>query len=128
MAMQEISGSASDAPGAKTTVLFVDDERELLDVYELLCGPEYEVITASDGTESLELFGEHIDFAFFDRRMPGLSGDEAIANLREQGYDTPMGIISAVDPDVESDLECDVYLTKPVGLEDIQTTVKQHID
>ena len=74
-----ISNGANDGTVREVTVLFVDDEPELLDIYEIRYGSEYEVLTATSGTEALEAFGDHIDIAFFDRRMPGMSGDEAIS-------------------------------------------------
>ncbi|WP_340098310.1 response regulator transcription factor [Salinibaculum salinum] len=126
MATQEISADATDTGDQETTVLFVDDEPDLLEVYELLCESEYNVLTAEGGEEALETFGEHIDFAFFDRRMPKMTGDEVIETLRDEGYETPMGIISAVDPEEEPSAGYASYLTKPIDTDDIQDTVSKH--
>lgn len=126
MATQELSDPCSDTTVPDKTVLFVDDEPDLLEVYELLCRSEYDVLTASGGEEALQEFGSHVDFAFFDRRMPELSGDELIRTLRNRGYQTPMGIISAVDPEEELSIECDVYLTKPIDGDQISDTVDEH--
>ncbi|MEF8786465.1 MAG: response regulator [Haloarculaceae archaeon] len=126
MATQDISGDAVGSADQETTVLFVDDEPDLLEVYKLLCESEYNVLTAEGGKEALETFGEHIDFAFFDRRMPEMTGDEAIEALREQGYETPVGIISAVDPEAESSGAYTSYLTKPIDADQIQDTVSKH--
>lgn len=122
-------GQTDDQVGSDSepTVLFVDDETELLNIYELKFSREYTVLTATGGEEALERFDDHIDFAFFDRRMPDLSGDEAIVTLREQGYDTPVGIVSAVDPEQELPVEPEVYFTKPVDTEQIRSTVDQCI-
>jgi len=108
--------SSEDSPsaGQSATVLFVDDEPEILEMYELLCRTEYTVLTADSGEEALNRFGEHIDIAFFDRRMPDMSGSQLISAIRDQGYQTPAGIISAIDPDAGVDLKPAVYLTKPV--------------
>ncbi len=127
MATQEISANTTNTGESETTVLFVDDEPELLEVYELLCESMYEVLIAQGGPEALEMFDSDIDFAFFDRRMPEMTGSEVIETLRDQGYETPMGIISAVDPDVESGTACASYLTKPIDVEQIENTVDQHI-
>jgi CheY-like chemotaxis protein len=126
MATQDISADATDTEGAETTVLFVDDEPDLLEVYELLCESEYDVLTATGGAEALETFGSHVDFAFFDRRMPEMSGDEIIETLRDEGYETPMGIISAVDPENEPGAAYASYLTKPIDAHEIQRAVDQH--
>jgi CheY-like chemotaxis protein len=110
----------------ETTVLFVDDEPGLLDIYEIRYGSEFDVRTATDGAEAIEAFGDHVDFAFFDRRMPGMSGDEAIRTLRDRGYRTPLGIISAVDPDSDLTVECDVYLTKPVDGDRVRDAIDKY--
>lgn len=113
-------------PSTETTVMFVDDEPDLLELYELLYGSDYAVVTASGGEEAIEKFGEYIDFAFFDRRMPEMTGDELIRSLRDDGHRTPMGIISAVEPDPTIDAEYDAYLTKPVDESDVHNTVDEH--
>jgi len=120
-----MSNDASDGTVTDLTVLFVDDEPELLEIYEIRYGSEHEVLTAESGTEALETFGEHVDIAFFDRRMPGMSGDEAIRALREKGYRTPIGIISAVEPETEIGVEHDVYLTKPIDEDRIRDAIEE---
>lgn len=126
MAIQERSGAAPEAGGSDATVLFVDDEPDMLELYETLCGPLYDVRTATGGEEALAEVGSQVDFVFVDRRMPGMSGDELIQTLRERGYEMPIAILSAVDPDAELTVEYDVYLTKPMDKEQIQQTVAQH--
>lgn len=127
MATQELSGTAPEPGVSDATVLFVDDEPDVLGLYEALCGPLYDVRTATSGEEALSEVGSHIDFVFVDRRMPGMSGDELIQTLREQGYEMPIAILSAVDPDAELTVEHDAYLTKPMDKEQIQQTVAQHL-
>lgn len=109
------------------TVLFVDDESAVLELYELTYGSEHTVLTAASGEKALDIFGEHIDFAFFDRRMPGMSGDEAIRTLRKEGYRTPFGIISAIDPDGTLDIEYEAYHTKPTDKKRIRATIRKHV-
>jgi len=113
MATVESSNEPSSAEPS-TTVLFVDDEPGILEMYDLLCRREHTVLTADSGETALEQFGDHVDIAFVDRRMPGMSGSETISALRDQGYQTPVGVISAVEPGPGIDIEPDTYLTKPV--------------
>ena len=127
MATQEHSGTSPVTGSSDTTVLFVDDESDMLGVYEALCDPVYDVRTASSGEEALTVMGPHIDFVFVDRRMPGMTGDEFIQALREQGYETPVAILSAVDPTTELSVEYDAYLTKPANKEQIQETISEHL-
>jgi DNA-binding response OmpR family regulator len=97
------------------TVLVVDDDHDVADAYDFWLSERYDVRTAGDGEEALEAVCESIDAVLLDRRMPTLSGDEALVELRDRGCDVPVAMVSAVDPSYdEADLPCDAYLTKPV--------------
>jgi CheY-like chemotaxis protein len=115
------SGTTRAAP----TLLFVDDEPEILEMYELLCRSEYNVLTADSGERALEQFGDHVDMVFVDRRMPDMSGDEIIRALRSEGYQGPAGVISAVDPDSSPAVESDTYLTKPITRDELFDTIDE---
>ena len=108
------------------TVLFVDDESDLLEVYEALYGDDYEVLTATGGEEALRKFDEDIDFALLDRRMPEMSGDELIDAIRDAGYETPVGMLSAVDADVAAPPECAVYISKPADRAEVRAAIERH--
>lgn len=113
--------TASDA-----TILFVDDEPAILDIYELLCGPEYDVITAEDGRQALEAFGPHIDLAVIEREIPAVSGDDVVQVLRKEGYQTPVACVSAFDPDPDPAVEYDEYLTKPIENRQLRAVIERY--
>ena len=79
-------------PGGSETILFVDDEEEILAVgRKILAGLGYRVITAPDGKTSLEIYtdrGDQIDLVVLDYVMPGMGGREVFETLRQ------------IDPDV----------------------------
>lgn len=107
------------------TVLLADDETPLLEMYELFLGEAHDVITAADGDEVLEHVDESIDVVILDRRMPRVAGDEALATLRERGYEMPVAMVSAVAPDSDIiEMSLDAYLTKPLDSEELQTLVE----
>lgn len=126
MSTQEATTDSTGVTEETPTVLFVDDEPDMLNIYELLCGSEYDVLTAGGGEEALEIFGDHIDFAFFDRRMPNMTGGEVIRTLRERGHQTPVGIISAVDEENDVGTAYAAYLTKPIDKEDVFATIDEY--
>jgi DNA-binding NtrC family response regulator len=102
------------------TVLLVEDEPALLATYELWLDDEYDVRTAGDGDEALAALDETVDVVVLDRRMPGVSGDEALAEMRLRGYSGMVAIVTAVEPDVDIvDMPFDTYLTKPVRREEL---------
>lgn len=126
MATQSGSTDSTATTESGTTVLFVDDEPDLLELYEVLCGTEYEVLTATSGQEALESFGPHVDLAFLDRRMPGMLGEDVVRELRDQGYGTPVCLLSAVEPETEPEVAYEEYITKPVDREDLLGTIDRH--
>jgi DNA-binding response OmpR family regulator len=71
---------------------------------------------------------DEVDAVLLDRRMPDLHGDDVLEELRGQGYDCPVIMITAVDPDLNIlDMDFDDYLTKPVERETLLSTLDQHL-
>lgn len=106
------------------TVLLVDDERNITALFEAWLGGTYTVRTANDGETALERMDESVDVVLLDRRMPGRSGDEILAAIRERGYDARVAMVTAVEPDFDVlELGFDDYLTKPVEREDLERVV-----
>lgn len=98
------------------TVLVVDDEPDLAELYTAFLEPRYEVLTATSGTEALEIASPKIDVALLDRRIPDLSGDEILHGLREEGIDAKVAMLTGVEPDSDIvELPFDDYKVKPVG-------------
>ena len=52
------------------TVLVVDDERDLADLYAAWLEMEYEVVTAYGGEEAIDTMDRSVDVALVDRLMP----------------------------------------------------------
>lgn len=106
------------------TVLVVDDDRQLADLYAAWLGGAYDVRTAYGGMRAIEALGPDIDVALVDRLMPRMSGDELIEYIRNEGYDCRVSIVTAVDPDFDIiEMGFDEYLVKPVRREDIEQIV-----
>lgn len=105
------------------TVLVVDDDRDLADLYATWLAERYVVHTAYGGQEALDAvdeLGNDLDAILLDRRMPDISGDLALVLLRDRGYDCPVAMVSAVDPagDIVA-LGFDDYLVKPATQDDL---------
>ncbi len=112
----------------QATVLVVDDEPEVADVYALRLGTEFETRVAYGGEEALEAADEDIDIVLLDRRMPTLSGDEVLEQLRDQGYDTRVIMLTAVDPGMDIiDMPFDDYLCKPVEKDNLTAAIGQQL-
>ena len=115
--------------GSETaTVLVVDDEEQVADVYALRLRGEYETRTAYGGEAALEAYDEDVDVVLLDRRMPDLAGDEVLTRLREMGADVRVIMLTAVDPDFDIlEMPFDDYLCKPVEKEDLIAAISQQV-
>lgn len=116
--------SKLEVHGRRPTVMFVDDEQDLADMYSLWLEDRFEVLTAYSGEEALESI-EDVDIVFLDRRMPGLSGDEVLDRIIERDLDCPVVMLSAIEPDFEVTIGYDKYLTKPVTESTLHETVNE---
>ena len=106
------------------TLLIVEDERELADLFAAWLNDDYECRLAYDGREALELVDDSVDVILLDRRMPGLSGDDVLDELRDLGYRCPVGMVTAVEPDFDIvEMGFDDYIGKPVGADELREFV-----
>jgi DNA-binding response OmpR family regulator len=109
-------------------VLVVEDEPDLADLYAAWLGDEYRVRTAYGGHEALDVLDDvdgTVDAILLDRRMPGLSGDEVLAAVRERGVDCRVAMVTAVEPDFDIlEMGFDDYLVKPVASDTLRETVE----
>ncbi|MUW14347.1 response regulator [Halorubrum sp. CBA1125] len=112
---------------ANVRVLVVDDEREVADAYALRLRGYCEVETAYGGEEALAVVGESpIDIVLLDRHMPGMSGDDVLAELDERDFPGRVVMVTAVDPGLDVvEMPFADYLCKPVDREDVRAVVDQ---
>ncbi|GAB3024682.1 response regulator transcription factor [Natronobiforma cellulositropha] len=105
-------------------VLVVDDEARLADLFAAWIGQQRPVAVAYDGESALEKMCSSVSVVLLDRRMPGLSGDEVLQAIREEGYDCRVVMVTAVDPDFDIiEMGFDDYLVKPVSKEELLTMI-----
>ncbi|WP_418285853.1 response regulator [Halorubrum sp. DTA46] len=110
---------------ARPTVLAVDDEPDLAELYRVYLDSAYDVRIATDGEAALAEMDDDVDVVLLDRRMPDMSGHEVLSAMREAGYDARIAMLTAVEPDVDIvDMPFDDYKTKPVSKEDLLTLVE----
>jgi len=118
-----VSESTADA-----TVLVVDDETEVADVYALRLRNQYETETAYGGAAALERLDDDIDVVLLDRRMPDVGGDEVLEEIRNRDVSTRVIMITAVDPDFDIiEMPFDDYLCKPVEKADLVAAIDQQL-
>ena len=110
-------------------ILVVEDDRNLLDTlkYNLL-QEGYEVVTAVDGAEALEIARkEKPDLIILDVMLPEVSGLEVCRILRKE-MATPILMLTArveeTDKIVGLEIGADDYMTKPFSLRELIARVR----
>lgn len=107
------------------TVLVVDDDPQVREIYGEFLAESYAVRTVDSGEAALEVMDDSIDVVLLDRRMVGLSGDDVLARLTQNGYDQPVALVTAIEPDFDIlELGFDDYVVKPVGGEQLHELVE----
>jgi len=107
------------------TVLVVDDDRQLADLYAAWLRGEYDVRTAYGGEEAIEAMSGAVDVALVDRLMPRVPGDEVLERIgAADKYDCRVSIVTAVEPDFDIiGMGFDEYLVKPIRRREIEAVV-----
>jgi DNA-binding NtrC family response regulator len=113
------------------TILLVEDEPNARKgLTQFLQGLDYDVMTASNGREALELFKkEHPDLVISDIRMPEMDGTALLEAIRAEAPSAKVILLTAYGS-VEDAVKAMkkgafYYLTKPVNLEELEFLVKK---
>ena len=110
-------------------ILVVDDEKPISDIIKFNMVKEgYEVVTAFDGREALELFeAERPDILILDLMLPEIDGLEVARTIRKTS-NVPIIVLSAKDSEFDKviglEIGADDYMTKPFSNRELQARVK----
>jgi two-component system, OmpR family, copper resistance phosphate regulon response regulator CusR len=123
---------AENSPKERHTmrILLVEDERKVASfIARALRENAYAVDIAENGEKALELSTDvTYDAILLDVRLPGLSGIQVCRELRQQGAQAPVLMLTArslVEQRVEGlDAGADDYLTKPFALAELLARVR----
>lgn len=117
-----------------TNILIIDDEISIQEVLsDILRDENYQVLTAGDGIEGLELLkNQPVDLVFLDVWMPRMGGIEVLETVRELYPDIEVIIISGhanVDMAVKA-IKMGAYdfVEKPLDIEKILNLVERALE
>ncbi len=115
----------------KKHILLVDDEEGIQLLYREEFEEEgYEVISASNGDEALEIFNrEPPDLVILDINMPGMSGIEVLRRMKEINPDLPV-ILSSAYQEFKQDLSTwasEEYIVKSANMDELKEAVRRHL-
>lgn len=106
------------------TVLIVEDQQGLAEAYRTVIEGQYRVRVALGGEQALAKVDESVDVVLLDRRMPGMTGDEVLAEFVERGITAKVAMLTAVEPDTDIvEMPFDDYVTKPVDNDELLALV-----
>ena len=137
VAKEPVQRDAGEAIRGNETLLVAEDEELVRRVLErILETAGYTVIFAVDGVDALELFRAHRDeiaLVLLDHVMPGRTGVEVLAAIREAGSDVPVLISSGFrkrsgagkEPEGP---EPDAFLSKPFQPPELLALVRRLLD
>jgi len=114
---------------ANETILIVDDENNILDLYDQELQDEgYSTFLAQNGKECLEIImNEALDLIVLDIRMPRMDGLEAIGNIIDINNKIPI-IINSAYSNYKDDFmswAAEAYVVKTSNLDELKNTIKE---
>ncbi|MFI3288325.1 MAG: response regulator [Rikenellaceae bacterium] len=114
-------------------ILWVDDEIELLKPHILfLKGKGYNIITANNGYDAIEIAGEeNLDLVILDEMMPGMTGLETLPKLKEVAPTVPVVMVTkSEEEDVMNRAvgsKIADYIIKPVNPMQVLLSIKKNV-
>ncbi|NJM25239.1 MAG: bifunctional response regulator/alkaline phosphatase family protein [Bacteroidia bacterium] len=116
------------------SILWADDEIELLKPHIMFLEQRgYDITPVNNGSDAVELSEEkHFDVVFLDEHMPGLSGLEALTQIKNNKPNLPVVMITKNEEEhiMEEAIGSKIadYLIKPLNPSQILLAVKKILD
>ena len=110
-------------------ILVVDDEKPISDIIKFNMAKEgYEVLTAFDGREALEVFAaENPDIIILDLMLPEIDGLEVARTIRKTS-NVPIIVLSAKDTEFDKviglEIGADDYIPKPFNPRELLARIR----
>lgn len=131
MSETQTASTSQAAPEASATLLFVDDETNILSSLKRLFRPlGYRIFTAESGLQGLEIMArESVDLVVSDMRMPEMNGAQFLEKVREKWPDTVRILLTGyaeIDATIDAINKGQIYryISKPWEDNDITLIVR----
>ena len=116
-------------------LIIEDNEKNMKLVRDVLQVKGYETMEAGSAEDGLAMAGARKpDLVLMDIQLPGMSGIEAIAELRSNGATADIPVIAVTASVMQQDRKLiteagfDAYLGKPLDLKEFLDTVKRVLE
>jgi two-component system response regulator (stage 0 sporulation protein F) len=116
----------------KRTILIVEDDESLVDLYSLEFQDEgYRVLAASSGIQALDrIRKDPVDLVVLDIRMEGMDGLTTLGELLRVQRDLPV-VINSAYPAFKHDFGAwgaEAYVVKSANLDELKTRVREALE
>lgn len=119
---------------SKNILIAEDVEANYKLLHSFLERSNAKIFWAQDGHQVLKMIDQdpEFDLILMDINMPIMNGHEALKNIREQGYKTPVVAQTAYATDEQrheiEDLGYDDYILKPITLQSLYQKISRFLD
>ena len=118
------------------TVLLIDDEEFILEVgQQLLEAMSYNVLTAKDGKEAIEIYkanSDKIELVILDMVMPRMGGAKVYEKMKEINPNVKVLLSSGYS--IEGQAKeimargCDAFIQKPFGVQELSQKIREVLE
>ena len=124
----------ADTAVDKYNILYVDDEEVNLRVFKYAFQKDYNVLTAVNGAEALEVMKDHeIHLIITDQRMPSMTGVDLLKRVVPKHPQIIRMIMTGFSDvgvliDAVNDIGINKYLRKPWDRDDLKSTIDYELE
>ena len=116
----------------KHLLIIEDDPAILFGLKAALEEENYNVFTESDGAKGYSLaLHEKFDLILLDWTLPGKNGKEICKDLRSEGIETPIIMVTSKNEEIDKilglEFGADDYVTKPFSIRELQARIRARL-
>jgi len=135
-AISEASVSKAQPAARRGTILVVEDEELMLRLLKrVLSQQDFEVFTAADGEEAIEIYRAHkqeIDVVLLDLGLPKISGVEVFFKMKEENPNVRVVVASGfLEPEAKAEIAragVSHFFLKPYIFEELIDALRSMIE
>ena len=118
---------------SQKVILCVDDEVDILELFrDEFLDLDFKVLEASNGVDAFDIFRtNHVDCVVSDIRMPGGDGVSLVKNIKGEGSDVPIFLVTGFSDYTTEDLTglgVKAVVFKPFDLDEVVEMVKNTVE
>lgn len=118
---------------SQKVILCVDDEVDILELFrDEFVDLGFKVLEASNGVDAFNIFKDnHIDCIVSDIRMPGGDGVSLVKNIKNEGSDVPIFLVTGFSDYTTEDLTAlgiNAVIFKPFDLDEVVQMISKTVE